>query len=241
MRHVIVDEWSRGSSFLHRRDARAKLAVLLLILLAIAVPRAFAGPALLGTAAVLALLLAVSRLPVPPFIARTAVVLPFAGVFASILAITGHPDRALLLIARSWLSAAAILLVVATTPMPRVLHAMRTFGVPTLLVDVIQLVYRYLFLLAEQVWRMRTAAAARGGYGDWRAAMHTVASLFGRSYARATNLHGAMLARGFSGDMPVLVPGRFGARDWLLLAVFAVPVLWLLGLEVLYGTTYQRP
>jgi cobalt/nickel transport system permease protein len=238
LRHVIVDEWSRGSSFLHRRDARSKLAALLLILLAIAVPRAAAFAALVAATGVLAALLVVSRLQ---FLARTAVVLPFAGVFAAITALTGHPDRALLLIARSWLSTVAILLVVATTPMPRVLHAMRSFGVPSLLVDVIQLVYRYLFLLAEQLWRMRTAAAARGGYRNWRAAAHTIASLFGRSYARAANLHGAMLARGFRGDIPVLAPRRFGFCDWLLLAAFAIPVFCLLTFEVVHGTTHPGP
>ena len=36
MQHVVLERWSRGSSFLHDRDARAKILALLIFLVAVA-------------------------------------------------------------------------------------------------------------------------------------------------------------------------------------------------------------
>jgi cobalt/nickel transport system permease protein len=227
LRHVVVDEWSRGSSPLHRRDARAKLVALFLILVGINLPYGSPVELLSRNAPALMAGFVISGLPLLPFLARTALVLPFAGVFALFAAIGGDSDRAILLLLRSWLSIAAILLVAGTTPMPHLLNAMRRLGVPAMLVQVIQLVYRYLFVIAEQVWRMRNAAASRAGHASFRAAANTVTSLFARSYSRADSTYRAMLARGYTGDIPVLVRTRMDWVDWVLVSVSAALLLSL--------------
>jgi hypothetical protein len=52
-----------------------------------------------------------------------------------------------------------------------------------------------------------------------------LAVLFARSYARATDIHRAMLARGFDGAFRLLAPPRFAAADALfLLPAAALPV-----------------
>jgi cobalt/nickel transport system permease protein len=65
---------------------------------------------------------------------------------------------------------------------------------------------------------MRMAALARGG-GRLRLAhaAGAAATLFGRSYARAEGIHGAMLARGFHGRMEPLAEARLGPADVLFL------------------------
>jgi cobalt/nickel transport system permease protein len=99
-------------------------------------------------------------------------------------------------------------------------------------VEVIQFVYRYLFVLAEQIWRMRNAAASRGGRSSMAAAASIVRVLFAQAYRRAENIHRAMLARGYSGG--ALMPAaayRLNGADFLF-AVVSVA-----GIAAVFGVT----
>jgi cobalt/nickel transport system permease protein len=222
MRHVVVDEWSIRDSVLHRRDPRAKALALLLVLIAIAItPLGYGlllqGAFVFGTAAL-------ARLPWAAYLQRTAAVLPFAGVFAAITAFQGDTIRAAGLLVRAWLSVAAILVLVGTTPLPALMHAIGRLGVPQFLTGVVQFVYRYLFLIAEQGWNMRQAGAARAGSLSLRAASGTVTSLFARSYTRAESVHRAMLARGYTGELHASKTRSWTGADTLLLAIAAAPL-----------------
>jgi len=226
--HLVLDDWSRGSSPLHRRDARAKLIALLVFLVAVATARggfarlAAAYLALLGVAAVSA------GLPARGLLLRACVVFPFTATFAGIVALGGDWQRAGMLLGKSYLSALAALLVVASTPMPALLRGLERLGAPRFLVLVAQFLYRYLFVLAEEAQHMRAAAAGRAGSAfRLRAAAGAVAVLFARAHARAEGIHHAMLARGFDGAFRPLRPARFGWRDAGFLAGAALLTLIL--------------
>ena len=164
-------------------------------------------------------------------IARAAVVLPFSGVFALISWLAGDPARALELVLKSYLSALAVLLWVATTPLPALLLSLELLGVPVFLLTVIQFLYRYLFVIAGEAQHMRTAAAARGGL-TFRAAAGALAVLFARSYSRAGQIHRAMLARGYTGQFVPLAPRRFTTTDALFTTLAtAAPILLRVALE----------
>ena len=91
----------------------------------------------------------------------------------------------------------------ATTSFPAVLRALETLRVPRLLVLVTGLAYRYLFVLAAEARRMRTALAARGHAPrhalNAGAVGRLVTALFLRAHARGERVHVAMAARGWSG------------------------------------------
>lgn len=218
MRHVVLEEWSRRASFLHRRDARVKTAAALALLVAIA----FASPLACAATGVLLLAIALlSGLPVTGMLGRAAVILPFSGTFALITLIGGRPDRALLLVSRGYLSALAAVLLIATTPLPALLRGLGSLGVPPVLVTVIQFLYRYLFVLFEQAFRMRQAFVCRNAGKSrlgFEAAAGALAVLFGRSYTRAEGIQRAMLARGFDGTLRLLDPQRLAAADLAVVA-----------------------
>src|ERR1035438_10054495 len=209
LHHVVLERWSRGSSPLHARDARAKLAALLIFLIAVSTtePRsqaAFAGYALLLAAALLA-----SRLPAAGLLGRAALVLPFSATFALITWGSGYPMKALSLAEKSFLSGLAVLLTMATTPLVQLMSALDSARVPGPLLLVIQFLYRYLFVISEQAQHMRLAAQCRRGFGRrntarFHAAAGAVGVLFARSWERADGIYRAMLARGFSGHFPAL-------------------------------------
>jgi cobalt/nickel transport system permease protein len=225
--HAVVDEWSRRASPLHCRDPRAKTAALLIFLVAVAT--AHRNFAVLGSLylAMLAAGFLFARIPVAGALARAAIVLPFSLVFAMVSAAAGDPHRAALLVGKSYLSAAAVLLLVATTPLPAMLRGLEGLGTPRFLLLVAQFLYRYLFVISEEAQHMRIAASARAGAGRARrarraAAAGALAVLFARSYARAGDIHNAMLARGFDGAFRLLAAPRFHLADALFLAPAAV-------------------
>jgi cobalt/nickel transport system permease protein len=228
LQHIVLDQWARGSTALHRFDPRAKLVALLALLIAVAT--ADRRVPLFSCELLVFLMagLAWARVPVGRALSRAAVVLPFAATFAAVLWLSGQAERGLVLAFKSYLSALAVLLVVATTPLPSLLGGMEALGTPRFLLEVAQFLYRYLFLLSAEAQCMRRAAAARGlgaSIGDrFRAAAGALAVLFARSYVRAEGIHRAMLARGFAGRFPAMKKSRFRGADALfLLAAAAVP------------------
>jgi cobalt/nickel transport system permease protein len=240
LHHVVLERWSRGDSWLHRRDARAKTAALLVFLVLIATSHtAFFG---LGAAyfALLIAVLAWARLPLAAALGRSAIVLPFSLVFAGISLLAGDPARAGALVVRSYLSALAVLLVISTTPMPQLLRGLETLGVPRFVLMVVQFLYRYLFVVSEEAQHMRAAAIARGASAHGlmahgarrRAAAGALAVLFARSYAHAEGIHQAMLARGFEGHFLLLSASRFRWPDALfLLAAAGLPATIRIAVE----------
>ena len=240
MHHLVVEHWSQGASPLHRRDPRAKILALLVFLVAVAT----AHRALPVLFAVLLLMLAGgllwARLPVGGALVRAALVLPFTLVFALIAWWAGDPGRGLSLVAKSYLSALAVLLVVSTTPLPSLLSGFAQAGAPSFLLLVAQFLYRYLFVIAAEAQHMSKAAAARGasarkwvaGGPQFRAAAGALAVLFARSYCRAEHIQRAMLARGFEGRFQPMEATHFRGGD----AAFAIvaslaPVLLRIGAE----------
>lgn len=138
---------------------------------------------------------------------------------------------------KSWLSVQMAIVLAATTPFPDLLLAMRAVGVPRLLVAIFGLMWRYLFVLADEALRLLRARAARSGEADlpglksggtlaWRArvAGGMAGSLFLRAYERSDRIYLAMLARGYDGEvrampLPALESRQklalFGGLGWL--------------------------
>ena len=89
--------------------------------------------------------------------------------------------------------------------------------------------YRYLFVIVDEVQRMRAARDARGyrprtmfGAG---AAGRIASALFLRTHARGERVYLAMLSRGYDGRMRHLVPLTFGRADAVFVAAFALVLL----------------
>lgn len=224
LKHLAIERWSRQSSTIHRLDARAKMLASLGILLSITLSE---SPAVHTTCFVLVTMFAlVARLPLGALLVRGLVVVPFVGGIALLNLWGGEPSRAGLILPRAYLSAYTVVLVLATTPFPKLLAGLESLGVPRFFLMVLQFLYRYLFVLYEQAQNMRRARACRAAHprgGQMRrSAAGAIAVLFARSHARAEGIHRAMLARGFDGHFRMLDVSRFGGRDWLFLTACAV-------------------
>ncbi len=233
MRRSKVAGWSRRSSPLHRRNATCKLIALLILLVAIATCPV--RDVLFSAMLVLALLALapLAALPIGGILARAAMVLLLAVPFALLLSAAGDIARAGSLLMRTYSSAIAVVFYAGITPFPETVAALRTVGIPAVLVEVIQFVYRYIFVIGEQAYSMKVAATSRGAV-RLNASTSAVAVLFARAYQRAEAVHRSMLSRGYKGDMPLLWRHPPEAVDFtLMVGVLATVVLLRAGSELL--------
>ena len=232
MHHVVLEQWSRRSSVLHRRDPRAKILALLVFLIVVATTHQALPQLSTVLLAVLAAACLWARIPLIAALRRAALVLPFTAVFALVCWMAGDPGRGLTLALKSYLSALAVLLVMATTPVPALLAALESLYVPGFLLMVTQFLYRYLFVISEEAQHMSKAAACRAGrtralisLRRFQAAAGALAVLFARAQGRAEDIHRAMLARGFRGNFKTLATRPFTADDALFLTAACSLVL----------------
>jgi cobalt/nickel transport system permease protein len=132
-------------------------------------------------------------------------------------------EAALMLASRVTACALLMAVLVVTTRWQEMLGALRGLGVPSLLVLILGLTYRYLFLLLRLVeqthYAKRSRTLRRGGAGQERAwAAGRIAALFSRSRRLSEGVYSAMLARGFTGRFRALDGRRPKAKDWLYAA-----------------------
>ena len=96
-----------------------------------------------------------------------------------------------------------MLVLAATTPWHKLLAALRKLGIPPILVATLQFMDRYRHVLMEEFERMSTARRARtfdrGGSLAWSLLTGLLGLLFLRMFERAERVHGAMVARGWTG------------------------------------------
>jgi len=244
LHHVMLDHFAAGQTPVHRLDPAVKtVAAMAVILATVLVGRDHFLP-LVPLAAALAAYHAVGRIPlgyaakrlliVSPLAAAVAILFPFleSGSAVWSLSVGGWVIqvtdagclRAANLLAKFFLSVWAALLLVSTTRFQDLLHAFERLRVPRLLVTQLAFMYRYLWVLSDEMMRLRMARAARdGGAGPWRLRFHSRTGLLGvlflRTYDRAERVYWAMAARGFDGTILSAAPTRPGrAADWLFAA-----------------------
>jgi cobalt/nickel transport system permease protein len=209
-----------GHSPVHRTAPQVKLVVLLVYVFSVVATPPQVVWAFSGHAIVLLGVLAASSVPVRFFLTRLAIDLPFL-LFAFLLPFVGADPRVDLgplsisepgllgawnILAKATLGAGASVLLVATTEVPAVLAGLRRLRVPAAITAIAAFMIRYLEVIAGELHRMRVAMTARGYSPSWLAQTRPMATaagaLFIRTYERGERVHQAMLARGFTGDMP---------------------------------------
>lgn len=145
-------------------------------------------------------------------------------------------SSALLLTGRMAASLSLVLLLTLTTPWAELLKALRLLRVPAIYVQTLGMALRYLWLichLAEEMHLARKSRTIRQGRARaerrWVAAQ--VGGLFRRSMRLCEEVHQAMVARGYQGEVRILSTFLLRPRDGFWLAGAAL----LAGLLIYYG------
>ena len=96
----------------------------------------------------------------------------------------------------------------SSTPMPQLIEVLRRCHVPELVIELMYLIYRYLFLLLDAQEKMTIAATSRLGYqGNLRSlstAGRISGTLLASSFRRSRQCFDAMESRGYDGNLRFL-------------------------------------
>jgi cobalt/nickel transport system permease protein len=162
---------------------------------------------------------------ISPFILVMAAANPFLDKrdFATVagMAISAGMVSAAVITAKSVISILAIMTLMYCVPFCRLCAALRGFRIPEAFVIQLILVYRYLFVLAEEALSIDKARQMRsfGRKGrDLFSIAKMIGSFFVRSMERADRVYRAMVARGFHGNLYAHHLEPFRGRDVLFVA-----------------------
>lgn len=264
----FLDPYRHGGSVIHRLDPRVKLVLAVAFIVTTALVHPGAWPAYVLLFATVFSVILLSELGVGFVYKRAILAAPFvlaalplmftvSGDALGALHIGGwtltitQPGlvRFVSVALKSWLSVQMAIVLASTTQFPALLAAMRSLRIPRLLVAVIGLMWRYLFVLVDEVMRLMRAREARSGWPEtlpgaprgrvggsiaWRAKVTggMAGNLMLRSFDRSERIYAAMASRGYDGEVRGLSHPPIARLAWVVLAgglLFLVLIL-ILGL-----------
>lgn len=245
----FLDPYRPGVSPIHRLDGRVKFVVAVAFILTVALMPVAAWPIYFLLLAALLSVELLAGLGIGYVWKRAFLALPFALAAFPLVFTQGNSvlvalpvekpalivyqeglERFASIVLKAFLSIQMAIVLAATTPFPELLQAMRGVGVPRLLTAMFGMMWRYLFVLADEALRLMRARAARSGRIDGRRAGGTLlwqarvtggmaGNLFLRGLERSERIYAAMLARGYDGEVRVFPFPPLSPSACILLAI----------------------
>lgn len=242
-----MDELGRMDTPVHCLDARAKVVTTIVFIVAVMSFPRYEVSALMPFFLYPFVLITLGRIPPGYLFRKLLVAAPFAfviGIFNPFFDRQSIVTLGPVVISGGWLSFASIMLrfaltvgaaltLVMCTGMNRLCAGLERIGLPRIFVVQLLFLYRYLFVVTDESFRMMRSLELRSA---GPASIHLrvygslVGHLFLRSLARAERVHRAMVARGFSGEIMVMPRTSFQWTDWFFLigwtAFFVAARIW---------------
>jgi len=210
MSSSYLDRYGRSKSICHRLPARLKIVLTLAVVVTgISIP-----VELWPIQGVLACLVfaghSLANIPMMYLFRRLAIFLPMLLLLSiSLPATQGFSAGWEIMFAiqfRSTLAFISLLWLVNVMPFDQLLNTLRKLRVPDVFVATLSFMYRYIFVLWNELDKMRTARKART-FGSsslrfrWKISSEMIGMLLIRAMERAERVHGAMCARGWDGQV----------------------------------------
>ena len=244
----MIEFYQAQTSSIHQTDARAKTIFTLAFILCVNLTPHGSWPALILFFSLILSIFLWSRVSISKVLIRSLISLPFLLAALPLLFTGDEPRLALLstqqfhlwislpgltiffsIAFKSWLSVLAAIFLVSTTQFDDIFHALRSLGVPKVIVAIFTLMWRYLSLLIGQANSLMQARNSRsalpknrsgsGGSIAWRAQVtgKMAGNLLLRSLERSERIYAAMTARGYNGEPPQQANQKFHNQDLLRL------------------------
>ncbi|MCE9615293.1 MAG: cobalt ECF transporter T component CbiQ [Lentisphaerae bacterium] len=216
-----LDDLGQLDTAAHRIDARAKAFTTLAFIVTVMSFARHEVSALTPYVLYPITLMSLGRIPAGYLFRKVLVAAPFALAIAIFNPCFDRQPAAAIgtfTISGGWLSFASImvrfaltvsaaLVLVACTGMHRLCAGLEWLGLPRVFAMQLLFVHRYLFVIAAEGARMMRSLQLRAA-SPYRLSLHVYGALVGslllRSMDRAGRIYGAMLARGFDGNIRVL-------------------------------------
>ena len=237
MKHSFIDQYSDRDSLIHRLDPRTKFITTLVFILAVISTPPTRWQAFALYLFLVATLLLLSKVPIIYVLKRSLVIMPFVLMIAVFIpffkggevagsyniwvwqvSVTYSGLQVLWnVLIKAWLSILSLIWLTSTTKLANLLKGLERLRMPRVMIMILSFMYRYIFVLVDEVMRMRQARDSRnfGGKRLWqlRTIGNMIGTLFIRSYERGERVYAAMLARGFDGHSRTLDRLNFRQAD----------------------------
>ncbi len=146
------------------------------------------------------------------------------------------------LMAKAMAAVSALFMMTLSTPSGEIISVMRKVHVPKLFVELMNMIYRYIFVIMETNRKMHDSAESRLGYVDYQTSLKsftgTASNLLVVSLKKANAYYDALVSRGYDGELRFLEREKRMDREQITLGIvyfaclallFAVPKLKLFG------------
>jgi cobalt/nickel transport system permease protein len=145
-----------------------------------------------------------------------------------------------LLILRVGASVSLAVLLTLTTRWNTLLKALSVFRIPSVFITVLEMTYRYIFLLLQtstdmfMAWKSRLVGRSTSHEQRWFVAS-AMGTLWGKTHATSEEVHSAMLSRGYTGQPKTLLHFQMKRSDWLWTALVLVVAVLFVGGDRFFG------
>lgn len=246
---VSMEDISRAAGMLQSLDPRVKLVSFLLFIVTVSLVHSLP---VLGSIFILVFLISLaSKVPPGFFFKRVLIFVPIFTLIIAIPALFLTPGQSLVNLAgkviitqQGALSAGFLLLrvtdslslgvlLVLTTPWSNILVALRWVRIPSIIIDILGMTYRYMFLLLHSTNSMFMARRSRvigsfSGSENRRWLGRALATTMAKSQRLSEDVYLAMLSRGYQGEILVLNEFALKRRDyiWITFSLIVVATLF---------------
>ena len=251
---ISTEDISRATGLLQSLDPRVKLVSFLLFIVTVSLLHSL--PVLGGIFALIFLMSLASKISPSFFLKRVLIFVPIFTLVIAIPALFITPGQPLVSLAgkaiithQGALSASFLLLrvtdslsigvlLVLTTPWSNILVALRWIRIPSLLVDILGMTYRYMFLLLHSANSMFLARRSRvigsfSGSENRRWLGRALATTMAKSQRLSEDVYLSMLSRGYQGEVRILNELSLKRRDFLWIAFSSVVIAVLFWVSLL--------
>ncbi len=252
MEHSFLDKYSTLKSPIHSLNPKSKIIVLFLLLIISVSTKPTSFLAFGIYALVVFSLIALSKVPFKYVIKKSLVVIPFVVMVAIFIPFLkkdavgggisfgfGGADTISVsysgliiffnILIKSYIGVLTVILLSSTTSFTKLLKGFEELKAPKFMIMLASFTYRYLFVLADEVIKMKRARDSRcfGGKWLWHAKTigHMIGSLFLRSYERAERVYIAMISRGYEGEFNRIATPSMKAGDFAFITLLLTILL----------------
>ena len=241
MHHGYLDKYSHRGSFLNSLNAEIKIIGFLAIIVCVVLTPQYSFSALFLYTALIGIIAFSSRMPLSFLLKESLGALPFALVIALALPffkegkVIFHFSAGILkiditrsgvnlfgfVVFKAYLSILAMILLVGSTQFNLFLRGLQNLKVPALFIMILSFMYRYIFVILDELMRMSQAKRSRAPkmkvFPNFKVLSSMLGSLFIRSYEKSEKVYLAMCSRGFDGEVKALNRFSFSRKDFVFL------------------------
>ncbi|WP_373479426.1 cobalt ECF transporter T component CbiQ [Geminocystis sp.] len=113
--------------------------------------------------------------------------------------------QGLMIFSRSWCLTSCMYFILLTIPFSEIIRILQKYKCPSLLTDLLLLMYRFIFILTTTISELISAQKSRFGYINWRRGMYSlslaIAQLLTKSLENYRQISLGLTSRGFNGEL----------------------------------------